>query len=467
MKQFSSIAAFEARGLDAATADEMGCTFQNGSFRFEYRSQDAISFTKVRTQDKRFWIEPAGAPLHLWQIDNLRGLGSRPRLPLVLTEGEFDSVSVKQACGDVFVASVPNGANGHKSEGAIYPGKDTGFQYLWASNGKLIPEVDQFDKIILATDADEKGYLLRDELAIRIGKTQCWFIEYPDGCKDANDVLRDYGAETLAKIIAKAKPIRPGYLVSPCDLPPRLPMVAHSTGMPFLDKHIKIVRPELMVITGQPTHGKTQFMRALTFHLAESHGWRIAYLTPEDQTHWLKRDMERFAQRCGAKYADDTDWINRAYKISNPPEDEPITIEMVEAEMESAALHFDCQVFVADPWNEIWHDYGRLTTDQYIEQMLRRFKQRARRFNMLLIIVAHPTKLSADQQATLYSISGSSNWRNKCDHGIIVIRPFLDSPDVQLVTEKTKDQETMGMPGTRCLRFIREECDYVDAQGLQ
>jgi hypothetical protein len=36
-----------------------------------------------------------------------------------------------------------------------------------------------------------------------------------------------------------------------------------------------------------------------------------------------------------------------------PPEDEPITLNMVMHEMEAAALHHDCQVFVIDPWNEV------------------------------------------------------------------------------------------------------------------
>ena len=93
----------------------------------------------------------------------------------IFVTGNCDAIAVYQACGG-FVSSVPNGANGHKSEGAIYPGKDTGFQYLWGPDGKLISELDQFDKIILATDADEKGFLLRDELALRIGRGRCWFF---------------------------------------------------------------------------------------------------------------------------------------------------------------------------------------------------------------------------------------------------------------------------------------------------
>jgi hypothetical protein len=813
MLKHSDTAAFEARGLDAEVADRLNCRFENGKFVFEYRSMDALSFRKIRTQDKHFWIEPAGSPLHLWNIDSLRGLGSRPQSALTLTEGEFDSIAVYQACGG-FVASVPNGANGQKSEGAIRPNQDNGFQYLWGPGGKLLPELEQFDKIILATDADEKGFLLRDELAIRLGEARCWFVEYPDKCKDANDTLREYGAETLAKVIANAKPMRPGYLVSARDIPPRRMEVTYSTGWGFLDPRVRIIRPELMVITGQPGHGKalaldtevptengwttmgnikvgdrifdengdicnvtrvsevhlgrpcyrikfddgteivadeghqwltstraarisawdklkhsslkphgtdqthkrtfpsvvttgdiartlttgspsrknhqielikplqmpgvclpidpytlgvwlgdgnsteggftcfdeeilssleaigqkttprkkagkyglvdlkpklriagllgnkripkpyfrssfqqrlsllqglmdtdgtcmkdrrcelttikeglavdvyelscslglkvtltegratidgrdisakyrvcfvapdfpvftvkrklerqgvgtkhrtanrtiiscepvpsipvrciqvdspshlflvtrsfvpthnSLWMRALTFHLAESHGWRIGYLTPEDPPHRLVRDMRRFAGRCVSRRSDPS-WVDSAFYISQPPEDEPITLEMVENEMAAAALHHDCQAFVIDPWNEISHNYGRLSTDQYIEQSLRTLKRKARRYNMLLIIVAHPTKLDEEKKATLYTINGSANWRNKCDHGIIIHRPFLDAHGIHVIVEKCKDHETMGIPGTHFMRYIKDECEFVDDQQLQ
>jgi twinkle protein len=207
-------------------------------------------------------------------------------------------------------------------------------------------------------------------------------------------------------------------------------------------------------------------MRALTFHLAESHGWRIGYLTPEDPPHRLVRDMRRFAGRCVSRRSDPS-WVDSAFYISQPPEDEPITLEMVENEMAAAALHHDCQAFVIDPWNEISHNYGRLSTDQYIEQSLRTLKRKARRYNMLLIIVAHPTKLDEEKKATLYTINGSANWRNKCDHGIIIHRPFLDAHGIHVIVEKCKDHETMGIPGTHFMRYIKDECEFVDDQQLQ
>src|SRR5271166_727381 len=75
--------AFEDRKLDVEIADRMGSSFRNGQFRFEYRDRGELRFTKVRTIDKRFWIEPKGQPLLLWNIDSLRDMPCRPKEALV------------------------------------------------------------------------------------------------------------------------------------------------------------------------------------------------------------------------------------------------------------------------------------------------------------------------------------------------------------------------------------------------
>lgn len=451
------VSPLELRGLDPEVSDRLGCRFENGNLVFNYVSLDALSYRKIRTPDKRFWVEPKGAKLHLWCIDNLRELGARPTQPLILTEGELDCIAVYQACGG-YVVSIPNGANGHKSEGAIYPNKDSGFQYLWDSGGRLIKEVDQFDKIILATDGDEKGFLVRDELAIRIGPSRCWFIEYPEGCKDANDILREYGEETLARVIANAKPMRPGYLVKPSDLLPRESIETYSSGWGELDPKIMFTRPELCVVTGIPGHGKGQFIRALAFRLAKAHNWRTAFFTPEDPHERLTRDMRRFAER-HFPGADAREWMDAHFRISHPPEDEMILLDTVMAEMETAALHHDCQVFVVDPWNEISHERKNRADTEYIEQALVDLKRKARRLRLLLIIVAHPRKIE-DGEPDLYSISGSANWKNKCDHGIIVYRALPGDTHIDLIVEKCKDYETMGTPGRARLDFKRDHADF-------
>jgi twinkle protein len=143
------------------------------------------------------------------------------------------------------------------------------------------------------------------------------------------------------------------------------------------------------------------------------------------------------------------------------PEDEPVTMAMVENEMEAAVFHNDCQVFVLDPWNEVEHAKNRGETEtEYIERSLRNLLRKTRRLNLLLIIAAHPTKLNDGGKPILYNISGSANWKNKCQHGIIIHKPSESSNGVEITVEKSKDWETMGFPGTVWMDFSRERCNY-------
>ena len=92
----------------------------------------------------------------------------------------------------MFACSVPNGAS-------------TGNQNL----SYLDNSIDYFeekDKVYIAVDNDAPGIKLRDELSRRIGKEKVWLVSYPEGCKDANDVLLKFSAEELVKCIEVAKP---------------------------------------------------------------------------------------------------------------------------------------------------------------------------------------------------------------------------------------------------------------------
>jgi twinkle protein len=457
-------AVFAARGLDLEIATRLGAKFSGGKFTFDYLKNGKLLYRKVRTQDKQFWIEPKGQPLQFWNLDVIRGFQSRPEEPLVICEGEMDCIAIVQSCGG-YVISVPNGVSGKRTEKDITIAEDTRFSYLWEKE-RLISEVAQFDRIILATDGDEPGQILRDELALRIGDARCWYVTYPDGCKDANEVLFKHGVDAVNALISDARPIRPGHLMKPSDIPPRPRETVYSTGLEFLDPFIKPERPELIVFTGMPGHGKGQMIRVICFHMAETHGWRIAFLTPEDPAHRVKRDMRRFALR-NNPYAnrqqqqEAIDWIDNHFRISMPPDDEALTLERVEHEMEVAALHHGCQVFVLDPWNEVEHKLGKgETTDTYIERSLRQLKRKMRRLGLILIISAHPTKLQKGQVPELYSISGSANWRNKSEHGVIVYRNNDNDNVVNFIVEKSKDWETTGTPGELTLEFNRDKCDY-------
>jgi twinkle protein len=249
--------------------------------------------------------------------------------------------------------------------------------------------------------------------------------------------------------------MRPGYLVKPSELPDRENLPTYSTGWD-LDHRIRIVRPSLFVVTGIPGHGKGQWVRALTFRLAKAHGWRTAFFTPEDPHERLKRDMKRFAKAHGL---DPKPWMDQHFRISNPPDDIRLILSMVEAEMESAVFQHDCQVFALDPWNEISHNRAGRTDTEYVEEDLVDLKRKARHLKLMLIIVAHPRKID-EGRPNLYSISGSANWFNKCDHGVIVYRSTPEDKEAQIIIEKCKDHETMGIPGKEWMVFNKDTADF-------
>jgi twinkle protein len=466
---------FERRGLDPDIALAHGARFQSGAFRFDYRAPDGtLLFQKHRTEDKsKHWIEPKGARLRLQGLEEVPLFERKSDAALIITEGEFDRLSFLQVLADDlghYVVSVPNGVAGKRSEGTIVIAEDNRFAYLWEGE-RLEPRVEQFDRIILATDGDEAGMLLRDELALRIGPARCWWLPFPAEHKDGNAVLQKWGPEGIRRILKAAKPIRPGMQMSMADVPPPPSITPISTGLTFLDRHVQIVRPELMVITGRPGCGKGVFARCLAAHLAEQHSWRTAFLSPEDPAYRMRRDLMRFYQRGkrGERPASELatealKWVGNHFVYSALPEDEAIPIETVMAEMEAAVLQHNCQAFVLDPWNEISYVPSGDGESRDIERLLVALKQKMRRLNLLLIVVAHPRKPRQGEKIDLYTISGSANWFNKCDHGIILERMDPSSPRVEFVIEKCKDHETMGRPGSVWAELKREEFDYTWTQ---
>ena len=238
-------------------------------------------------------FEPKGVELRLWNEGCLTDECSQ-ETPLVICEGEFDACSWMVA-GATHVVSVPNGAAGKPGEGVIDPIDDRQFAYLW-DGGKLRGDLKAFKKIVIATDADMPGLILRDEIAIRLGRPRCWYVAYPQGCKDANDVLMRHGREALSKVLADAKPIVPDTLVSFSDISSRADAPCLSSGWVGLDPHFKIAPPQLIVVTGKPNHGKSQWALALVANLARLRGLKGAILQFEDNPERNRRDLLRYAR---------------------------------------------------------------------------------------------------------------------------------------------------------------------------
>ena len=113
-----------------------------------------------------------------------------------------------------------------------------------------------------------------------------------------------------------------------------------------------------------------------------------------------------------------------------------------------AVLRDGIELLVIDPWNEVEHKRGRDETEtDYTGRAIRMMKRFARQYQVALWLVAHPRKPVMDHGSvkapTLYDISGSANFANKADFGVVIHRPKRDSNLVDIHVTKVR----MGLPG--------------------
>ena len=67
--------------------------------------------------------------------------------------------------------------------------------------------IENKTRIYIASDTDAKGLEIRAELVRRFGEEKCRIVTYGEGCKDANELLLQQGAEALRQAIHEAQEV--------------------------------------------------------------------------------------------------------------------------------------------------------------------------------------------------------------------------------------------------------------------
>ena len=467
----------EKRGLDVEKAAMHGLTTKNGMIGFQYEFLGQMKFIKWRKADKTgWWIEPGGQEMFFFNIDSLRDHSQAPeslQTPLIITEGELDALSVIQA-GFPHTISVPTGANLKASSGVIDPENDTAFNYLFFND---TPELlNKFEKIILFADADDAGLNLRNELAIRLGKTRCYFVQPPEGCKDANDVLMRHGPEALKAVIDEAKPMTPDRIVGVYDLPPEPDTPAIKTGFDGLESNLILTKPEFGVILGRPGTGKSQWLRSLAWHLSFGDSketfktgddvLRGMLIVFEDRLKRVKRDMEGYLRHTIKANFSTPEDRSKVRRIANKRifmrtrTRDVLDMDWLIDVMIEAKTRHNIDYVILDPWNEIEHDFKRESETVYTGNAIRRIKRVSEDYGIMFLVAVHPAKPDQKHALDMYSASGSAHWYNKCDHGIIFEHVPWAEGVVECNVQKSKDWETMGKPGKVYMRWKRDRRDY-------
>lgn len=434
---------------------------------FPYFYNNELVNVKYRDGQKNFRQEKNALKM-LWNIDNITDE------VVVITEGEVDAMSFIEA-GYPSVVSVPDGAPSPNAKNL-----DNLFPYLTELEGTL-QSVEQF---ILAVDADQPGQVLQEELARRLGKERCWVVQYPEGTKDANEVLQQDGVDGIHRLIGEAEQYPIDGLYTFRDLEEEILELYDeglqggvSTGWPSLDNKYTVRTQEMTICTGFPGHGKTAFIDALAVNLYKNHGWKFAFCSPENLP--LQRHMALISQKVLGKpfHRGPTDRMSREklrqtiHDLSGKfnfilLQDKRMSIDNIMERAKSAIYRHGIKGFVLDPWNELDHQRNRESQTIYISDNLTRLRRFARANDIHLWVIAHPTKPDKDKEGkyrvpNLYNVSGSATWYDKADNGITVWRPNKEKDITEVYVTKIRFSE-VGEPGKTLLKFNRVTQTYVD-----
>ena len=371
---------------------------------FNYFEDGQLVNTKFRSVDAKHFKMVQGAELIPYNIDSVLGQTS-----CIIHEGELDAAS-NLSWLDRFM--------------------ETHFEDL--------------TEVIIAVDTDSAGLQLRDELINRLGAERCRVVAYGPGCKDANEHLCKYGVASLRVAIEQAAEVPLEGVFTATDLHSDLLALFENgfgpgaeTGWEEMDKICTYERGRLIILTGVPGAGKSEWLDELVLRLCLRHQWKIAFFSPENTpiVYHIRKLVEkltghRFQKGCGISEgllmrSEEflTDNVSHISLKGNA------TPERVLAKAHELVMRRGCRILVIDPLNRLDHTpQPGQTETQYLSNFLNMITEFAVQHNCLVVLVAHPRKMNRNPvtnttpRVEMYDINGSADFFNKADYGIVVER---------------------------------------------
>lgn len=469
-----AVLAFAAdRGISETTLAKLGVGSATVFFPELKRKSDAILWKypggwKARAVPDKAFVSEKGFRLSFCNIQ--RVIASSPKRVFIV-EGEFDMMALVEAgISENEVLSVPNGA---KERPADAPKDQRGLSYVDEALQAGLNRVEQF---IWCGDSDGPGRALRDDMVRIIGAARFFYVDWPEGTKDANDFLKSDGKEALFSLVTEGAlqwPVAGLYRLDELPEPPQLTL--WRTGFTEWEGKVYLAPRTLSVVTGHPGHGKTQLMSQVWFQIVRQYCVPICVASFETRPKpHLRRQLRTLLLDKLEKHMDEAEkakadkWINERYLFVVHPEQRP-TLEWFLDMAEVAVVRHEARIIQVDPWNRLEASRGKDETEtEYIGRCLRTLHAFAHDMNCHVQIIAHPAKMDSARKGKppmLEDISGSKNWDNMVDQGFAVHRPEVFD-GTQRKTEASLYQlkarfEELGHACKLNMNYLIEEGRYV------
>ena len=444
---------FKTRGISKQTLTDLRVTEgpewmpqtskTENVIKFNYFMGGELTNIKYRDGRKNFKLYK-GAEKVFYNIDATVGFEY-----CVIVEGEMDVLALHEA-GITNAISVPNGATLNNNN----------LDYL----DNCIDYFEDKEKIILAVDTDDAGLALQTELIRRLGSEVCFITTFED-CKDANEYLQKYGKERLSERITGAKPVPMENVTTFRDIEDEITEFVRNgftpgfqVGLEDFDNIFSTYTGQFITVTGIPSSGKSDFVDQMVVGYNKRYNWKTAFASPENvptflHAHKLMRKtwegMPSKEDIGGEKWNKTADHCNANYFHIDM---ERYSLEAVLKKGAELVKRKGIKCLVIDPFNKV-RDINAVSDDvnRYTMDYLMKIEIFAKEYDVLVFVVAHPTKMYKNQKTgeidepTMYSIKGGGEWYDASYHGLLVHRDY-EANTVKVKVLKCKFQN-LGVNG--------------------
>lgn len=406
---------FEKRGISKKTVDMYGISFNADKEivipYYKFGELVNVKYRKNLGNGKKTFKQEKDSEKTLFGMDLVKDTDT-----LIWVEGEMDVLALAEQ--GIYAVSIPQGGSDKKLECI-----ENCFEFL-----------EEFKTHIIAVDNDKTGDILKENLLSRLGKEKCKTVNWKQ-YKDANEAL--IGGEDLKKFIDSAEDIAPDGILTFYDAFEEIYTYNfekdhdyYESGWYNFDRIVKIRTGHLMVVTGYPSRGKSTFVDNLLMNLSKRYHLKhlIASFESIIATHY--NTLFEMVVECPIYkwmrehdkdiFGDNFEFIaEHFYRFDI---DRVWTVDEICERAELAVKKYGVNTLVIDPYNRLNNKILNGREDLYIGSILSKLCMLAKKLNILVIFVAHPRKPDGEKMPNLYSISGSSDWYNMADYGIVVHR---------------------------------------------
>jgi len=407
---------FNKRGISKKVIDAYGISFNDKKEivipYYKYGELVNIKYRKNQEGGKKTFRQESETEKTLYGMDLVKDTDT-----LIWVEGEMDVLALAEQ--GISSVSIPQGASEKKLECI-----ENCFEFI-----------EQFKTHIIAVDNDVPGDKLKLNLLNRLGREKCKVVNWKQ-YKDANEAL--LGGEDLHNFINAAKGIDPDGITNFYEAFDEIYKYNfekdnnyYETSWLKFNQLVKIRTGHLMIVTGYPSRGKSTFVDNMLLDLSRKYGIKhlIASFESTIAVHYnslleMKEQMPiyKLIREKGqdAVFGESFQFLaDHFYRFDI---DRTWSIKDICERTELAVKKYGIKVLVIDPYNRLDNKFEGNREDLYIGSILAELSMLAKKLDILIIFVAHPKKPDGEKMPNLYSISGSSDWYNMADYGIIIHR---------------------------------------------